>query len=121
MSSSQTLALVNAQPDPPVKPKGPKRRTQGEMPTSKSLSAKILPPSIYAIYDDRLIPTCYDIYGGFKDPWTIEPGPQKDPNEGRILGLADILTLLLKNISPNVDDHEKVEETDLVYCVVSLV
>ena len=117
LQSSQTLALFNVQPDPPSKPKGPKRRTRDEMPVSKSLRADALPAAIYEIYEGKFIPTCIDIFGTFKDPWTIKPVVPKNSNIAKPPSLLDIVTLLINRF--HEDGGELVfEESDLVYRVV---
>ncbi|TFK87767.1 hypothetical protein K466DRAFT_565190 [Polyporus arcularius HHB13444] len=110
-----TLAVVNMDADPSAKPKT-KRRTGETMPSSKSLSAANLPPAIYAFYESKLLPTCYDIYGAFKDPWTINPKTPNDPTKQKPPSLVDILTMLLNEFSIDGDKHV-VEESDLVFRV----
>ncbi|TFK88771.1 hypothetical protein K466DRAFT_564568 [Polyporus arcularius HHB13444] len=113
---AQTLAVINLEPDPASGKPKTKRRTADVMPSSKSLSAANLPPAIYVFYDSKLLPTCYEIYGGFKDSWTIEPKTPNDPTKPKPPGLVDILTLLINEFSVDGGNHV-VEDTDLVFKV----
>ncbi len=116
----QTLTLTNIQPVPPAKPKGPKRRPADEMPASKSLSAHNLPDDLYVFYEDKLIPTCIDIFGGFKDPWNIKPVTPKDPKTLKLPSLLDVIMLLINEFHHDREAHV-IEENDLIYRVVRLV
>ncbi len=87
------------------------------MPPSKSLSALNLPDDLYVFYENKLMPTCIDIFGGFTDPWNIKPATPKDPQAPKLPSLLDVITLLVNEFHHDGEKHV-LEEHDLIYRVV---
>ncbi len=113
------MTNIQHDPEPLAKPRIP-RRKRDEMPAGKSKSAEDLPPWIYAFYFNKLLPTAYSIYGGFKDPFVaFVPRTPKNVNTPKPLGLTDILTQLVRNFSTPPCNHV-VEESDLLFVCVSV-
>ncbi|KAI1785119.1 hypothetical protein LXA43DRAFT_1100679 [Ganoderma leucocontextum] len=120
----QNLALqvVYSEPEPPKKPKA-KRTAQADMDPKLSRAGKNVPAWISDDFDNVILPTVLDHYGGQEDPWTLDT---KKPTKGKAVvassstsasnvdqgGLVDVLQQLINQLFPR--KHYELASSDII-------